>query len=117
MSEDVSTDMSNQLLGGRAIQRNFLNGLINAFRLVLLFQPSSAAADRVFSIEKHFTAQQQSSLEYYLGTLCYVAIQPCSTIRYSNLCLYFNITDCKKKKKKKKKRGILESKWVNEKAK
>ena len=38
----------------------------NAFRLVLLLQPSSAAAERVFSILQHFTAQQQSSLEDYL---------------------------------------------------
>ena len=38
----------------------------NAFRLVLLVQPSSAAAERVFSILQHFTAQQQSSLEDYL---------------------------------------------------
>ena len=38
----------------------------NAFRLVLLFPPSSAAAERVFSILQCFTAQQQSSLEDYL---------------------------------------------------
>ena len=38
----------------------------NAFRLVMLVQPSSAAAERVFSILQHFTAQQQSSLEDYL---------------------------------------------------
>ena len=38
----------------------------NAFRLVLLVQPSSAAAERVFSILQRFTAQQQSSLEDYL---------------------------------------------------
>ena len=38
----------------------------NAFRLVLLVQPSSAAAERVFSILQHFTAQQESSLEDYL---------------------------------------------------
>ena len=38
----------------------------NAFRLVLLVQPSSAAAERVSSILQRFTAQQQSSLEDYL---------------------------------------------------
>ena len=38
----------------------------NAFRLVLLVQPSSAATERVFSILQRFTAQQQSSLEAYL---------------------------------------------------
>ena len=38
----------------------------NAFRLVQLVQPSSAAAERVFSILQRFTAQQQSSLEDYL---------------------------------------------------
>ena len=32
----------------------------------LLVQPSSAAAERVFSILQRFTAQQQSSLEDYL---------------------------------------------------
>ena len=36
------------------------------FRLVLLVQPSSAVAERVFSILQQFIAQQQSSLEDYL---------------------------------------------------
>ena len=35
--------------------------------LVLLVQPSSAAAEIVFSILQRFTAQQQSSLEDYLN--------------------------------------------------
>ena len=39
---------------------------VNDFRLELLVQPSSAAAERVFSILQRFTAQQQSSLEDYL---------------------------------------------------
>ena len=39
---------------------------VNAFRLVLLVRPSSAAAERVFSILQNFTDQQQSSLEDYL---------------------------------------------------
>ena len=38
----------------------------NAFRLVLLVQPSSAAVERVFSILQCITEQQQSSLEDYL---------------------------------------------------
>ena len=37
----------------------------NAFKKVLV-QPSSAAAERVFSILPRFTAQQQSSLEDYI---------------------------------------------------
>ena len=36
------------------------------FRLVLLVQPFSAVAERVFSILQQSTAQQQSSLEDYL---------------------------------------------------
>ena len=35
----------------------------NAFKMVLLVQLSSAAAERVFSILQRFTVQQQSSLE------------------------------------------------------
>ena len=39
----------------------------NAFKKVLLFQPSSAVAERgFFSILQRFTAQQQSSLEDYI---------------------------------------------------
>ena len=38
----------------------------NAFKKVLLVQPSSAAAERFFSILQRFTAQQQSSLEDYI---------------------------------------------------
>ena len=60
----------------------------NAFRLVLLVQPSSAAAERVFSILQRFTAQQQSSLRTtWNSLLC------CNTtllIRFSNVCLHFN---------------------------
>ena len=37
-----------------------------AFRAVILVQPSSAAAERVFSILQRFTAQQESSLEDYI---------------------------------------------------
>ena len=38
----------------------------NAFKKVLLVQPMSAAAERIFSILQRFTAQQQSSLEDYI---------------------------------------------------
>ena len=38
----------------------------NAFKKVLLVQPSSAAAERIFSILQRLTAQQQSSLEDYI---------------------------------------------------
>ena len=38
----------------------------NAFKKVLLVQPSSAAAESFFSILQRFTAQQQSSLEDYI---------------------------------------------------
>ena len=47
----------------------------------------------VFSIVPHFTAQQQSSLEYCLE-LCYVAIQPCSLDSLIFACTL--ITVCKK---------------------
>ena len=50
---------------------------VNAFRLVLLVQPSSAAAERVFNS----TALYSLAAVIFgglPGTLCYVAIQPCS---------------------------------------
>ena len=62
VSEDVSTDI-NAWWKSHAME---LPKWANAFRLVLLVQPSSAAAERVFSIVQRFTAQQQSSLEDYL---------------------------------------------------
>ena len=37
-----------------------------AFKYIILVQPSSAAAERVFSILQRFTAQQESSLEDYV---------------------------------------------------
>ena len=63
-SEDVPTDINPV-----AWWKNHAMELpkwANAFKLVQLVQPSSAAAERVFSILQHFTAQQQSSLEDYL---------------------------------------------------
>ena len=66
----------------------------NAFRLVLLVQPSTAAAERVFSILQRFTAQQQVIFGGLPGTLCYVAIQPCSLD--SLICACTLITECKK---------------------
>ena len=63
-SEDVSTEIDLIAWGTRhAIE---LPKWANAFKKVLLVQPSSAAAERVFSILQRFTAQQQSSLEDYI---------------------------------------------------
>ena len=55
-SEDVSTEID--LI-------DELPKWANAFKKVLLVQPSSAAAERVFLILQRFTVQQQSSLEGY----------------------------------------------------
>ena len=63
-SEDVPTDI-NPVAWWKSHAME-LPKWANAFRLVLLVQPSSAAAERVLSILQHFTAQQQSSLEDYL---------------------------------------------------
>ena len=49
----------------RAKNELWVSGL-HGSSLFLLVQPSSAAAERVFSILQRFTAQQQSSLEDYL---------------------------------------------------
>jgi hypothetical protein len=38
----------------------------NACKKILLCQPSSASVERVFSLLKHFTEQQQSALEDYI---------------------------------------------------
>ena len=63
-SEDVSTEIDLIAYWKRhAIE---LPKWANAFKKVLLVQPSSAAAERVFSILQRFTAQQQSSLEDYI---------------------------------------------------
>ena len=62
--EDVSTDINPVAWWKRHAME--LPKWANAFRLVLLVQPSSAAAESVFSIVQRFTAQQQSSLEDYL---------------------------------------------------
>ena len=68
---------------------------VNAFRLVLLVQPSSAAAERIFN----------STVLYSLaavifgglpGTLCYVAIQPCSLDSLICACTLINYSIQKK---------------------
>ena len=64
VSEDVSTDINPVAWWKSHVME--LPKWANAFRLVLLVQPSSDAAERVFSIVQRFTAQQQSSLEDYL---------------------------------------------------
>ena len=60
----------------------------------LLVQPSSAAAEKVFSTLQRFTARQQSSLEYYLELS--VMFNTTLLIRFSNLCLHLNYSMQKK---------------------
>ena len=56
-----------QLFGGRTMQLSYPTGWAAAFRLVLLVQPSSAAAERAFSIlQCCFNEKQRSSLEDYI---------------------------------------------------
>ena len=59
--EDVSTEID--LIAWWKRHAIELPKQANAFKKVLLVQPSSAAAERVFSIIQRFTAQLQSSLE------------------------------------------------------
>ena len=63
-SEDVSTEID--LINWWKRHAIELPKWANAFKNVLLVQPPSAAAERVFSILQRFTAQQQSSLEDYI---------------------------------------------------
>ena len=63
-SEDVSTEID--LIAWWKRHAIELPIWANAFKKVLLVQPSSAAAERVFSILQRFTPQQQSSLEDYI---------------------------------------------------
>ena len=63
-SEDVSTEID--LIAWWKKHAIELPKWANAFKQVLLVQPSSAAAERIFSILQRFTAQQQSSLEDYI---------------------------------------------------
>ena len=62
-SEDISTEID--LIAWWKKHAIELPKWANAFKKLLLVQPSSAAAERVFSILQRFTAQQQSSLEDY----------------------------------------------------
>ena len=72
-SEDVSTEID--LIAWWKRHAIELPKWANAFKKVLLVQPSSAAAERVFLILQRFTAQQQSSLEDYIHrTFCNAAI-------------------------------------------
>ena len=66
----------------------------NAFRLVPLVQPSSAAAERIFSILQRFTAQQQSSLEDYLE----LSVMLQYNLFTNYLCLHFNYSMQKESK-------------------
>lgn len=106
-SEDVSTDI-NPIAWWKSHVLE-LPKWAHAFQMVLLVQPSSATAERVFSIVQHFSAQQQSSLEDYLELSV--------MLQYSFNCtlmMYFcnvKITFWKAKWMKER------AKWVNWKAK
>ena len=63
-NEDVSTEID--LIAWWKRHAIELPKWANAFKKVLLIQPSSAAVERVFSILQRFTVQQQSSLEDYI---------------------------------------------------
>ena len=63
-SEDVSTEFD--LIAWRKKHAIELPKWANAFIKLLLVQPSSTAAERVFSILQRFTVQQRSSLEDYI---------------------------------------------------
>ena len=63
-SEEVSTD-TDAIIWWKS-HANKLPKWAEVFRLVLLVQSSSAAAERVFSILQRFNDQQQSSLEDYI---------------------------------------------------
>ena len=71
-AEDVSTEIDAVAWWKRHATE--LPKWAEAFRSTLLVQPSSAAAERVFSILQGFTAQQQSSSADYVE-LSYVTIQ------------------------------------------
>ena len=78
-----------------------------AFRLVLLVQPSSAAAERIFQF---YSALQLSSSHLWRTT--WNSLLCCNTtllIRFSNFCLHFNYSM--------QKRNFLKAKWVKERAK
>ena len=63
-SEDVSTEID--LIAWWKRHAIELPKWANALKKVLLVQPSSATAERVFSILQRFTVQQQSSLKDYV---------------------------------------------------
>ena len=63
-AEDVSTEI--EPVAWWKSHSTELPKWADAFRYIVLVQPSSAAAERVFSILQGFTAQQQSSLEDYI---------------------------------------------------
>ena len=63
-SEDVSTEIDLIAWWKRHVIE--FPKWANALKKVLFVQPSSAAAERIFSILQRLTAQQQSSLEDYI---------------------------------------------------
>ena len=89
-SEDVSTDINPVAWWKSHVME--LPKWANAFRLVLLVQPSSAAAESLFDC----TALYSSAAIIFgglPGTFCYVTIQPCSLD--SLICACILITVCK----------------------
>ena len=63
-AEDVSTEI--EPVAWWKSHSTELPKWADAFRYIVLVQPSSATGERVFSILQGFTAQQQSSLEDYI---------------------------------------------------
>ena len=65
-AEDVSPDV--ETLSWWKNHQNQIPTWAKAFKLILLVQPSSVAAERVFSLlQNSFSHQQQSSLENYIS--------------------------------------------------
>ena len=65
-AEDVSPDV--ETLSWWKNHQSGMPTWAKAFQLILLVQPSSVAAERVFSLlQKSFSHQQQSSLEDYIS--------------------------------------------------
>ena len=76
-AEDVSTEIDP--LAWWKCHATELPKWAEAFRYIVLVQPSSAAAERVLSILQGFTAQQQSSLEDYVELSVMLQYSTCSS--------------------------------------
>ena len=74
--EDVTSAID---LGGKIIRMNFHCGQVHV-NVLLLLQPSSAAAERVFSIlSNSLNSQQESSLEDYTELSVILQYNNCSS--------------------------------------